>query len=118
RKRLSNHPRNVLSHSGSRFSAESCPNAGQAALGAIERAAPGHGLGNLQVEYNRPVVGGPEVQRAGEGAAEAMCQASVETKRDDVTTEMGDLARANVGEARDQDRADGIVVADNRRRPA
>lgn len=47
-----------------------------------------------------------------------MNQAAVEAERHDVAGEMRRLAWTDIGEARQQDRADDVEVADDRRRPA
>ena len=84
----------------------------------MQRVAPRPRFGNLQVEHDRLVVGRSEVERAGEGAGEAVRQAAVEAKGHDVAAEMRHFARTDIGEAGNEARSDRIVVADDRRRLA
>ena len=60
----------------------------QTAAGALQRVAVHPRLGNLQVEHDRLVVRRSEIERAGEGAGEAVRQAAVEAKGHDVAAEM------------------------------
>src|SRR5580658_7882967 len=90
----------------------------QAAAGALQRMVAHPRRGDLQVEHDGLVVRRAELERAGEGAGNAVGEATVETKGHDVAAEMRRLARADIGEARDQARADRVVVADDRRRLA
>lgn len=59
---------------------------------------------------------GPKSSAAEGTADEPVGQAAVEADRHDVTREVCRLARADVGEPGQENRPDGIVVADDRRR--
>src|SRR5580692_2666706 len=90
----------------------------QAAAGALQRMAAQPRHGDLQVEHDRLVVRRAEIERAGEGAGDAVGEAAVETKGHDVAAEVRRLSRTDIGEAGDHARADRVVVADDCRRLA
>ena len=71
-----------------------------------------------QLQPDRPVVGWAEGQRIGRAAGEPVRQAAVEPERHDVAGIVRRLARADVVEARQDDRPHDIEVADDGRRLA
>ncbi len=60
------------------------------------------------------MVGGPALKHLGADTAQPPRHAAVETEGDDVACDMRRLARADILEPFQLDRADGIVIADDR----
>src|SRR5580704_2727410 len=68
---------------------------------------------HLQIEDDRVMIGGPAAKHPGVRAVQSSRHAPIQTKGNDVASNMGRLRRPDVLEARQLNRAHGIVVSDN-----